>query len=255
MTIEPSKSAAHLLPRLYVAARLAVGQAAPLTDDQAHYLRHVLRRDDGSMLRIFHPQHGEFLAKLVHEGKKAAHCVPQSVQRPAASVIRRRHLLFSPLKKDKMDMLVEKAVELGVTDLHPVLFQRSIVREVKPERITAQVIEAAEQCERLDIPALHPLIDLRSKMQRWDTAIPVYAAIERGDYPLLGAVATNTISRDCGFLVGPEGGITPEEITTLLNIKSIVPISLGPRILRAETAALYGLSVLQPSDVHETGKG
>ncbi len=239
-----SDSAFHLLPRLYIAAELAVGRAAPFTDEQAHYLRHVLRRNDGSLLRVFHPQYGEFLAKLAHEGKKSAHCIAQSVLRPAAPLAVQRHLLFSPLKKDKMDILVEKAVELGVTDLHPVVFQRSIVREVKPERVTAQVIEASEQCERLDIPLLHPLMDLRSKMQQWNVSIPVYAALERSDYKHLSHAAKGSRGHDCGYLVGPEGGITADETTLLLNIKSTHPVSLGPRILRAETAALYGLSLL-----------
>lgn len=245
MIKDASDVVVYLLPRLYISKGLVLAQAAPLTDDQAHYLRHVLRREDGSMLRVFHPQQGEFLAKLVFDGKKAAQCVPQTLLRPAAPVTVRRHLLFSPLKKDKMDILIEKAVELGATDLHPVLFQRSIVREVKIERITAQITESAEQCERLDMPVLHPLADLRSKMQQWSHDVPVYAAIERGEYPFLANVAAASISRDCGFLVGPEGGITTEETNILLNIKSVVPISLGPRVLRAETAALYGLSLLQ----------
>lgn len=245
MTKDVSDVVMHLLPRLYIAVGLMLDQAAPLTDDQSHYLRHVLRREDGSLLRVFHTQHGEFLAKLVFDGKKAAYCVPQALLRPAAPVTVRRHLLFSPLKKDKMDILIEKAVELGATDLHPVVFQRSIVREVKTERIAAQITEATEQCERLDMPVLHPLAELRSKMQQWSRDVPVYAAIERGDYPPLAVVAASSTARGCGFLVGPEGGITAEETNMLLNIKSISSVSLGPRILRAETAALYGLSLLQ----------
>ena len=143
-----------------------------------------------------------------------------------------------------MDILVEKAVELGVTDLQPVVFQRSIVREIKTERITAQITESAEQCERLDMPVLHPLADLRSKMQQWSKDIPIYAAVERGDYPHLCVAVSTSQGKDCAYLVGPEGGVTTEETALLLNIKSVRPVSLGQRILRAETAALYGLSLL-----------
>ena len=233
----------HSLPRLYVVGDFVLNQTFLLSDAHAHYLRHVLRRGDASMLRVFNPEQGEFLTRLKHVGKKEVGVTVLEMLRPAAAHLRHIHLFFAPLKKDKMDFLIEKAVELGVTDLHPVLFQRGIVREVKVERINAQIIEAAEQCERMDIPVLHPLLPLLKVAQHWDASLPLLAALERGDYPCMSEVVVGCES-DIGYLVGPEGGITPEEVLQLLNIKSIHLVSLGARILRAETAALYGLSLL-----------
>jgi 16S rRNA (uracil1498-N3)-methyltransferase len=152
------------------------------------------------------------------------------------------HLFFSPLKKDRNDMLIEKAVELGVTHFHPVLFSRSIVRDIKPDRITAQIIEAAEQCERLSIPILHPLRDFKKALSDWNADIPLMAAIERMDAVHLSRIDLKSMKT--GLCIGPEGGITPEE-TDILGTKTFVtPVSLGPNILRAETAVFYGVTIL-----------
>lgn len=233
----------HLLPRLYIKEALGVGAVISLSDESAHYLRHVLRQDDGAMLRLFNAANGEFLGRLECVGKKAASAHILKVLRAPKPIARRVHILFSPLKKDKMDFLIEKAVELGATDLHPVLFQRSIVREVKEERLQAQIINAAEQCERLDIPVLHPLTPLARLAYGWDALVPILAAMERRDYPRL-AQELSKIEASVAYLVGPEGGIASEEMEQLLNIKYVRPVSLGGRILRAETAVLFGLSII-----------
>lgn len=234
----------HLYPRLYVAGALGVGVSVPLSEDQSHYLRHVLRQEEGAFLRVFNAESGEFLAKLGFFGKKHAVAAIDSPISSPVSPKNRLFLLFSPLKKDKMDFLIEKSVELGVTDLQPVLFQRSIVREVKPDRIKAQITEATEQCERLDLPSFHSLQPLERlfRMEEGQNR-PVLAAIERGEYPLLGELA-RTVTGDVAFLVGPEGGLTPDEINFLKRQKFVQPVSLGARILRAETAALLGLGAL-----------
>lgn len=235
--------AVHLLPRLYVAVPLTMGTHIALTPDQSHYLRHVLRREENSDIRVFNPADGEFLAKLIFAGKKDALLqISEGLRTPENNSLE-LHLYFSPLKKDKMDFLVEKAVELGVTHLHPILFQRSIVREIKDDRLQAQVIESAEQCERLDIPVLENLQPLSKAFLEKESSYPVLAALERGDYPLLKGIDFPKAGA-LGYLVGPEGGFTPDEIDFLLNIKNIRPVSLGPRILRSETAALLGLALL-----------
>ncbi|MEK7801509.1 MAG: RsmE family RNA methyltransferase [Pseudomonadota bacterium] len=241
--ISASPNNTHLLPRLYIEESLGVGGVVPLSDESAHYLRHVLRQEDGALLRLFNAAQGEFLGRLDYVGKRAAQARIFSVLRAPEKTFRRVHALFSPLKKDKMDFLIEKAVELGVTDLHPLVFQRSIVRDVKEERLHAQIINAAEQCERLDIPVLHHLTPLTQLLRNWEMSVSILAAMERRDFPSL-IQESSKIDDSIAYLVGPEGGLTDEEMTQLLNIKSVRPVSLGPRILRAETAVLFGLSII-----------
>lgn len=235
-------NAFHNLPRLYTELKLSQGASIPLTEDQSHYLRNVLRKTVGDTIRIFNPTHGEWVAKITAESKKLVTVTMEQNIRAPEPDTHDIHLIFSPIKKDRNDMLIEKAVELGVTHLHPVLFSRTIVRDIKEERIKAQIIEAAEQCERLSVPTLHPLIDLKKCLSTWNKDIPVYAGIERSDAIFLQNKLIDTGSS--ALLIGPEGGITSEEIE-LLNTKDFIkPVSFGPRILRAETAVFYGLSIL-----------
>lgn len=198
----------------------------------------------GDSVRLFNEQNGEWVGHISTESKKSVTLTIAEQIRQAETNHSEIHLIFSPIKKDRNDMVIEKAVELGVTHLHPVLFARTIVRDIKAERIEAQMMEAAEQCERLSLPKLSPLKDLKKLLGEWNKDIPLYAGIERsGAMPLLTAAQTNP-SAQSALLIGPEGGITPEEIE-LLNSKAFIkPVSLGPRILRAETAVFYGLSLL-----------
>jgi 16S rRNA (uracil1498-N3)-methyltransferase len=123
-----------------------------------------------------------------------------------------------------MEFLIEKAVELGATDLHPILGARSIVRDVNEARVSAQIREAAEQCERLDLPRLHSLLPLEKFCAGWLQQIPLFAALERGDYPAL----TPGIVEEKGILIGPEGGFTEEERVFLASQSFVRPVSLGP---------------------------
>lgn len=211
-----------------------------MPEAQSHYLKNVLRRTEGDQVRLFNAADGEWLAAIRFQGKKALAAELSENIRLATQDSRELHLFFSPIKKERNDLLIEKAVELGVTHFHPVLFQRTIVRDVKEERILAQMIEAAEQCERLDIPHLLPLLDLKKSLAKWEEAAPLFAAIERVEASPL----TQQSLPKAGFLIGPEGGITADEIDDLKAKAFIRPVSLGSRILRAETAAFYGLSLL-----------
>lgn len=228
------------MPRLYVDFPLAPGASVALEENAAHYLRTVLRRPDGSNIRLFNGRDGEWRAALHFDGKKAVRVSldTQILPQPPAPVA--LHLAFCLIKKGRMDFLIEKAVELGATDLHPVLGGRSIVRDINETRMNAQIREAAEQSERLDLPRLYPLLPLEKFCAGWVQQIPLFAALERGDYPAL----TSEVSGEKGFLIGPEGGFTDEERGFLTAQGFVRPVSLGPRILRAETAALYGLSRL-----------
>lgn len=227
------------LPRLFIPMPLVAGANLLLPEAQSHYLKNVMRRADGDAVRVFNGGDGEWTAILRHHGKKAVAIEVDTLIRAPEPVAREVHLFFSPIKKDRNDMLIEKAVELGATHLHPVLFQRSNTRDIKVERVEAQIIEAAEQCERMDIPVLLPLQDLKKALVGWNGDMPVFAAIERSD-----AEGLKPYTASCGYIVGPEGGVSPEEIEFLCSKSFVKPVSLGPRILRAETAVFYGLSLL-----------
>ena len=233
----------HNFPRLYCPQAMTKGAILNLPEDGSHYLRNVLRKTIGDGVRLFNQQNGEWIAKISAETKKfMTVTMDEQIKQPDIQTSE-IHLIFSPIKKDRNDMVIEKAVELGVTHIHPVLFARTIVRDIKPERIQSQIIEAAEQCERLSLPHLSSLTDLKKLLGEWNKDIPIFAAIERSDATPLLQAASNSLQKSA-LLVGPEGGITAEEID-LLNTRSFIkPVSLGPRILRAETAVFYGLSLL-----------
>ncbi len=233
------------LPRLYLPSCLEMGENIVLEDGQAHYLRNVLRRSEGDFVRVFNAQNGEWMGKISFPTKKTvALQILESLRSPLdPDRLPRRHLVFSPIKKDRQDWLIEKAVELGVTDLHPVLMNRSVVRDIRADRVQAQIIEACEQCERLDLATLHPLQNLKQFVQQFSDGAKIYAALERQDAVFLGDVLKDGVNQNIFFLIGPEGGFDQDELIFLTNSKGVCPVSLGPRILRAETAAIFGLSL------------
>lgn len=234
----------HNLPRLYSPQDIGQSTILNLSEDQSHYLRNVLRKTIGDGVRLFNAKDGEWVAQISTEAKKFITLTVNEQIRQPETATSEIHLIFSPIKKDRNDMVIEKAVELGVTHIHPVLFSRTIVRDIKVERIEAQIIEAAEQCERLSLPKLSQLKDLKKLLSEWNKDIPLFAGIERTDAtPLLEAAQAST-AHQSALLIGPEGGITAEEIELLNARLFIKPVSLGPRILRAETASFYGLSIL-----------
>lgn len=231
MTNDLSKS-----PRLYVSADLTSGASVVLPDTQAHYLKNVMRADLGSSIRLFNGRDGEWRATIELIDKKKAVLALQTQTRQQPAPRRAVHLIFAPIKKARMEWLIEKAVELGATDLHPVITNHTEVREINAERTRAQIIEAAEQCERLDIPALHDITPLKSKLGGWNQNIPVYMGLERADAPVLQSALPKT--GPVAFLIGPEGGWSMEEREFPGNLPFLKPVSLGPDILRAETAAV-----------------
>lgn len=194
-----------------------------------------MRKNDGDHVRIFNGRDGEFIGEIRKTGKKTAdlHIIQQT--RRQTSPARQIHLYFAPIKKDRLGFLVEKSVELGVTDLHPVITAHTENRKPAAEKIRKQIIEAAEQCERMDLPSLHPVLSSLGDIP-FDV-MPFYAAIERMDAPLLAPRAEG----DIAFLVGPEGGWSVQE-TDFLCRQSLTPVTLGPSILRAETAVIAMLA-------------
>jgi 16S rRNA (uracil1498-N3)-methyltransferase len=232
------------LPRLYVDHELSDGGEIELSPPQTHYLRNVLRRGTADDVRVFNGRDGEWLAALDF-GKKSVTARLRDHLKLQPPEKTETHLLFAPIKKDAMDFLIEKAVELGVTHLHPVLTQNTEVRRVNEDRVRTQIIEAAEQCERLTIPTLAAITSLSDIGSRWNSEINLYACIERrAANPLTGPFSKKT-----AFLIGPEGGFTEEEKEKLGKLKFVVPVNLGESILRAETAALLCLSARKLSNI------
>ena len=231
------------LPRLFTPYDLQDQTLIPLETGQAHYLYNVLRRKNGDAVRLFNAKHGEWLASLQDLGKKSgnAHLTEQLKRQPEQQ--RQIHLLFAPIKKHRMDWLVEKAVELGVTDFHPVITQNTEVRKINAERITQQIFEAAEQCERFMIPVLHNIKKLDNLLYDWPQERPILACIERYKAQAIQTIPLET-NQDVAFLIGPEGGFTAEEKNTIAE--NTIAVHLGKTILRCETAVVKALSLINP---------
>ncbi|MEQ9199528.1 MAG: RsmE family RNA methyltransferase, partial [Rhodospirillales bacterium] len=153
--------------------------------------------------------------------------------------------VFAPVKKDRMDFLVEKATELGVSDLMPVITRRTMVSRVNTDRLKAQVIEASEQCERLDLPTVHEAVKLADLKSLWPADRVAFVLDEAGSGDSAATVMSANRGRPAACITGPEGGYEKSELDLLRTLPNFVPVSLGPRILRAETAALTSLAIWQ----------
>ncbi|MAH05581.1 MAG: 16S rRNA (uracil(1498)-N(3))-methyltransferase [Alphaproteobacteria bacterium] len=227
------------LPRLYINAPLNADAEIPFEKAQAHYLHNVLRQNIGDKLRVFNGRDGEWLCRIDDINKKSGSARAEECLHPQPSKPIGITLLCAPIKKHRMDFMIEKAVELGANGIHPVLTQNTEIRKINEERINQQIIEATEQCERLDLPQLKPLAPLNKALGAYTH---IYAAIERAkDIPHIGEIPPTD---GAALLIGPEGGFTAEECDILRSSQNVIPVSLGQQILRAETAALYGLSFL-----------
>lgn len=225
------------LPRLFVRQALSDGATVALDRAQANYLGSVLRMGSGGTLRVFDGQSGEWLARIADTGKKRMTLtVEQRTREPEA--IPDVWLAFAPVKRAQTDWLVEKATELGVARLLPVMTRRTVAERVKLERLVAIAIEAAEQCGRTRLPEIAEPQPLSRFIERRDTNRILYFADEAGG----NALANTFRPGPALILIGPEGGFTDEERLAVRAAPSSVPISLGPRILRAETAALAALA-------------
>lgn len=225
--------------RLHVPDPLAAGEEFRLSAAQAHYLGTVMRRAPGEILRLFNGRDGEWAARLDEIRRDRAQICVLEPTRPQAAEPD-IWLLFAPLKRDATDLLVQKATELGAAALLPVLTDRTNSARVNLARLMAIATEAAEQCERLTVPWFLPPTHLDGVVADWDDDRALFVAVERaGAAPLLphaGPVA---------LLIGPEGGFSDRERAYLARSPVARKISLGPRILRAETAAIVGLALLQ----------
>lgn len=240
-------------PRLYVDAGIIPGGFVPLNDAQTHYLKNVMRCQLGDQVRLFNGRDGEVQATIADLSKNHAGVNVVSMLRPQTPPTRRIHVMFTPLSKDRLDFVIEKSVELGATDLHPIVTDQADIRKINDDRVRAQVIEAAEQCERLTVPVLHMIMPIDQKLAGWNEDCTVFAAIERAGAPLMRTLPRAVFhGRDSAILVGPAGGFSAPEKEWIPNVPGVQPVSLGDHILRADTAVLAMLSVLHlRGDDHE----
>ncbi|HEX7388678.1 MAG TPA: 16S rRNA (uracil(1498)-N(3))-methyltransferase [Acidiphilium sp.] len=224
--------------RLYIPVPLARGNVIATTAAQAHYLAHVMRRKAGDPLRVFNGTDGEFEAAIGHVGRQGAE-LAVSGQTRAPEPEPDCWLCFAPVKRDASDLIVEKATELGASAIQPVFTERSQTARVNADRFTAIATEAAEQSERLSVPGIRAPVGVFNLIGDWPEGRRLFVAAERA-----GAAPLATISpfQPSALLVGPEGGFAPAELDVLSRHPFVTMISLGPRILRAETAAIAGLA-------------
>ena len=229
--------------RLYVTGDLGAGMAVALDEGPSHYLLHVMRAKAGNRVLLFNGRDGEWLAEIGQVSKRGvtATCLGQKRPQAGAPDI---WLAFAPIKKTPADYLVQKATELGVSRLLPVFTRRTIVSRVNLERMAANAAEAAEQSERLTVPEIHEATDLDKLLASWPKERRLYFCDEGGDAKPLAEVARN-LSDPAAILTGPEGGFDPAERELLRAQSFVVPVTLGPRILRADTAALAALAIWQ----------
>ncbi len=248
------------IPRLYVGSALSEGARIELEAGQTHHLLNVLRMSEGDSALIFNGRDGEWSGDLIVLSRKKAEIAIEHqtrAYRPSPDL----ELLFAPLKKDRTDFTIEKAVELGVRRIQPVLTERTNADHVRPDRLQSLAIGSAEQSERLDVPDIAPPRRLGVVLRDWPAGRILLFADEQGDEkqkpwggeagrarPAAEVIAQITIEHECvplSVLIGPEGGFSPEE-RAYLRLQSFVhPVSLGPRILRAETASTVLLGLVQ----------
>ena len=243
-------------PRLYVDRTLAAGQSVPLDRDQGNYLTNVLRLARGAELLVFNGRDGEWLARLAG-GRKAvtADIGEQTRPQPAAPDL---HFLFAPLKHARLDYLVQKAVEMGASRLQPVLTQHTQVARINLDRMRANAIEAAEQCGVLSLAEVAQPVSFAAMLAGLDAdrllvfcdedaevkdPIAALAAARKAPSALLPA--DTAAASPLAVLIGPEGGFSEEERAQLLAFRNVVRLALGPRILRADTAAVAALALVQ----------
>lgn len=225
-------------PRLFVDLPLGPDAAPVIDGSSAHYLLGVMRLKVGDPVLLFDNRSGEWLAVVANAAKRS---LTLRIERQTRAIepVPDLWLCFAPVKKARLDWIIEKATELGVARLQPVITERTIVERVKRERLEAQIIEACEQCGRTALPALADPVKLPQLLKDWPADRALLFADEAGGAPLASLAAP----APAAILTGPEGGFTARERELLLGIPAVRRIALGPRILRAETAAIAATSL------------
>ncbi|WP_246100715.1 16S rRNA (uracil(1498)-N(3))-methyltransferase [Palleronia caenipelagi] len=228
--------------RLYLDHPLGAGQSVPLTRDQAHYLFGVMRRGQGDLIEVFDGQNGAWSARIDEAGKRGGSlkCLEQVAEQRDPPDL---WLLFAPIKKTRTDFIVEKAAELGAARICPVQTEFTNSERIRQDRLQAHAVEAAEQCGGTFVPEVADIARLRAVLDGWDPARRLMFCDER----MVGAASSLAAETPGAWaiLIGPEGGFSEAERTRLHGMDAARPVSLGPRILRADTAAVAALTLWQ----------
>ncbi|HXS41312.1 MAG TPA: 16S rRNA (uracil(1498)-N(3))-methyltransferase [Stellaceae bacterium] len=230
--------------RLFVDADLAAGQSLALGPEQTHYLKSVLRLKEGAVVALFNGRDGEYAARIESFARNLC-SLRIEAQIRAQAAESDLWLVFAPIKRARIDFLIEKATELGAAALFPVMTRYTAVERVNLARLKAHAVEAAEQSERLTVPAIHPPQPLERLIAGWDGRRRLLLCDETGTSPPIAAALKDAHRGPWAVLIGPEGGFAETELDALKKLPFVCPVSLGPRVLRADTAALAGLAVLQ----------
>jgi 16S rRNA (uracil1498-N3)-methyltransferase len=239
---------AKIETRLYLDQTLAAGGGVELDADRAHYLRSVLRLRSGAAVALFNARDGEWLARIESLGKGSCALAVES-RRRAPGPEPDLWLVFAPIKRARIDFLAEKATELGVSLLQPVFTKYTAVSRVNRARLAANAREAAEQCGRLSLPEVREACDLGALIADWPRHRRLLLCAEAGEaQPIaeaLEAAAGEGVESPWAVMTGPEGGFAQSELDALRDLPFVTPVGLGPRLLRADTAALAALASWQ----------
>ncbi|WP_436642885.1 16S rRNA (uracil(1498)-N(3))-methyltransferase [Microbaculum sp. FT89] len=230
--------------RLFVEAPLSQGARVALPNDQAHYLLNVMRRGDGDPVALFNGRDGEWLGAIRKTGKRSVE-VEIAEKTREQSAPRDIHYCFAPIKRARLDFIAQKATELGVARLQPIVTRFTVAERVKTERLAANAVEAAEQCGILWVPEIAEPVSFERYLADRDPARTLVFCDEAA--PVSDPIEALKTAPEGAFavMIGPEGGFAEEERELLLRGENVVPISLGPRVMRADTAGIAALTLLQ----------
>ncbi len=230
--------------RLHVTADLAAGADVALGREQAHYLFGVMRREPGDFVRVFNGRDGEWLAEVTAADRRAGRlrCSEQSRAQTEPPDL---WLLFAPIKKARTDFIAEKACELGCRRVVPIFTRNTSSERVNTDRLRAHAIEAAEQCGLVSVPEIAEPLPLETLLADWPDDRQILFCDETGPRPPAAEVLRRADPGPWAVLIGPEGGFSPDEALSLRKMPLANPVSLGPRILRADTAAVAALTLWQ----------
>lgn len=231
------------LPRLFIDEKLSVEQGVTIDGQAFHYLCRVMRRTIGDQIKCFDNRSGEYLAQIMGVDKRK--CEIMLIEKlKEREDVPDLWLCAAPIKRDRWMMMAEKSCELGISAFVPVQTQRTIIDKIKDEKLRNCMIEAAEQCERTALPIIHPLQKLTNFLDDFPKDRTLYFCDERGGEEAVDVMKeSHNESPSAALLIGPEGGFTDPENALIRAHPAAQPISLGPRILRAETAAIAAISI------------
>jgi 16S rRNA (uracil1498-N3)-methyltransferase len=231
--------------RLFTEALLGTGLKIAPDEGQSHYLLHVMRAREGARILLFNGIDGEWQAKIAEVTRRSCVAICET-QTQTQGDVPDLWLAFAPIKRTPADYVAQKATELGVRVLQPVITRRTIARRVNLERLRANAIEAAEQSGRLTVPEAREAVSLEALLSSWPAGRQLLFCDEGGDAaPVAHALQRASHTGAWGVLTGPEGGFDPEERSLIRGQPFVLPVTLGPRIMRADTAALAALAVWQ----------